>query len=100
MTEQYRTFVETVLDAKIALRPQAVYFMATEIMRDPIIVRRYEPLYKAWWESGPYKNLDVRSMEGNPDAPLCTVTEPDFYMQVAQELSRDDRMALRKKYAS
>jgi hypothetical protein len=97
MTEKYRTFVETVLDAKIALRPAEVYTLATAIMADPFIQSRYEPLLQSWWETNPYADLDV-SDNPDPNAPDVVVVQPDFYMQVAEGLTRNDRLALRKKY--
>jgi hypothetical protein len=97
MTADYRTFVEAVLDAKLQLRPAEVYALATRIMADPLIVSRYEPLLQAWWATGPYKDLEI-SDDPDPNAPDCTVKQPNFYLQVAEELSRAERLELRKKY--
>jgi len=98
MTERYRAFVETVLDAKVALKPDQVFMLATRIMRDPFLAALHDERCKAWWDSGPFAALDVAGMEDNPDAPQFEIQFPDFWLEVAQNISQNDRLALRKKY--
>jgi hypothetical protein len=100
MTEEYRTFVETMLEAQVALRPDQVYMIATRMMADPLLLKLHEERCKAWWDAQPFSAMDVEGMENNPEAPLFEITFPNFWLEVAQNLSRNDRLALRKKYAN
>jgi len=97
ITLDYRTFVETVLDAKVSLRPGAVYMLATEIKRDPLIEARHHALSQAWWATNPFADLDVGD-EPDPNAPDIKVEFPDHYQMVAEGLTREERQLLRKKY--
>jgi hypothetical protein len=94
----YRRFLETVLDSDIVtLSDSKIYLLASRIMADPFIQSRYEPLLAAWWTTNPYSDLDV-SDDPDPNAPDVVVEQPDFYMQIAESLQRNDRLAFRKKY--
>jgi hypothetical protein len=97
MTLDYRTFIETVLDAKVSLRPGAVYVLATEIMQDPLIEARNRALTQAWWATNPFADLDV-SDEPDPNAPDIKVAFPNHYQMVAERLTKEERQMLRKKY--
>lgn len=83
MTAEYRTFVETVLDAKIALRPAEVYELAGRLMKDPALLKLHDERYQAWWDSKPFADMDVEGMENNPEAPLFEVNIHDFWLEVA-----------------
>ena len=92
----HRQFLETVLDCQVAtLKEAEIYLLANRIMQDPFIKARYDALYLPWWESA-FKDLDL--LNDDPGVPNVEVVWPDFYMQVAQELTRNDKLALRKKY--
>jgi hypothetical protein len=93
----YRRFIETVLDCQlVTTKEDKIYSLAQKIMHDPFIQSLYEPLYRTWWESRPFQDLDL--LNEDPDTPDVTVDWPDFYMQVAEGLPRNDKLALRKKY--
>ena len=98
MTEKYRTFIEAALDAKIALLPDEVYMLATRIMADPRMKAEFDKKFQSWYATDPYSALDV-SDDPDPDAPNVEVVQPDFYLEVARELGRNEKVALRKKYA-
>lgn len=106
----YRQFVETVLHVKVVtLKEHGVFMLATALMRDPLIKERHDALYEAWWNSNPFKDLPVYNRGGvegsaDDDGRLLEgdqnfkIEWPDFYWQVAKELTRNEQIALRKKY--
>jgi hypothetical protein len=94
----YRQFVETALDCRVAtLNAAYVYELATRIMRDQIVEHHHNELYNYWWAEQPFKDLDL--LNEDPNVPNVEIEFPDFYLAVALQLSRDERLLLRKKYA-
>lgn len=88
--------------ACLAVEPLAVpsgrlFDISTHLMREPMIVSRYEPMLQAWWATNPFADLDT-SDDGDPNAPDIQFEQPDFYMQIANSMTRAEHLKLRKKY--
>jgi hypothetical protein len=90
----HQQFIETALDAQIAQPPEEVFLLAHRILRDPLIKARVDKLNAAWSESNPFRDL---SMSQDPEEPEVVFEWPDFAQQVADSLTRSEKLELRKR---
>jgi hypothetical protein len=90
----YQRFCEAALDAQIYQEPYELYVLAHKIMRDPLIKARIEKLNADWNASNPFRDL---SLSQDPNEPDFVFEWPNFPQQVADELTRAEKLELRKR---
>jgi hypothetical protein len=86
-------FIAAALDAELtevtAEQASDNFWLACKILRDPLIAKRIWAKTLAWNESNPFKDTDENEIEA--------AQFPDFDMEVAQELTRPEKLELRKR---
>jgi hypothetical protein len=92
----FAAFISACLDADVALPATddqlcEQYRIACRIMDDPVIEARLDAASTAWWNSEPFAALDLHNLDA------LVLSWPDFPMQVAQQMTRAEKLALRKR---
>jgi hypothetical protein len=90
----HQRFCETALDAQIVQQPYEMFVLAWKIMWDPLIKERVDKLNADWNASKPFRDL---SMSQDPNEPDLVFDWPDFPQQVADGLTRSEKLELRKR---
>lgn len=97
ISDPYRQFINVAMDCEVggALKPYELFTLGTALREEPKLKARHDAKYNAWWDSMAEKlaALDV----DNPDDDF-QLNPPDFWIEVAMELTRAEKLILRKKY--
>lgn len=86
-------YIGLFLDALVTDQPHENLRLWSAIQGDPIINERFWAKTVAWNATGPYESLDLSEEAGELRFP----TRPDLFAEVANEMTRAEKLALRKR---
>lgn len=86
-------YIGLFLDAIVPDQPHENLKLWWTIQFDPLINERFWAKTVAWNATGPYETLDLSEEAGELKFP----ERPDFYAEVAAEMTRAEKLALRKR---